>query len=131
MQRISEQVACFFDRYAWPGNVRELEHAIEAGLHMARGTELRLEDLPAHLQRSATASGIVQTQPEPQPSQAAVAVNPRELRGSLVNLEREAVLNALEQCKWNMSRASSLLGIPRQTLQYRLKVLGLMRPKEG
>lgn len=129
VQRVSEQVAAFFDRYGWPGNVRELEHAIEAGLHMVRGTELRLEDLPAHLQRAAAASGIVQVPPEL--PQVAVSVNPRELRGSLANLEREAVQHALVQCKWNMSRASSLLGIPRQTLQYRLKVLGLTRPKEG
>lgn len=130
VQRVNEQVRAFFDRYAWPGNVRELEHAIEAGLHMVRGAELQVEDLPAHLQRAAASSGFVPAPAAPE-QQVAVAVNPRELRGSLVTLEREAVLKALEQCKWNMSRTSNLLGIPRQTLQYRLKVLGLSRPKEG
>ena len=37
---------------------------------------------------------------------------------------------ALEEAGWNLSRAARILGLPRQTLQYRIKVLGLSRPHE-
>jgi len=38
------------------------------------------------------------------------------------------VQRALEETGWNLSRAARILGLPRQTLQYRIKVLGLQRP---
>ncbi|HWI52266.1 MAG TPA: sigma 54-interacting transcriptional regulator [Symbiobacteriaceae bacterium] len=129
---VESAVDQFFLAYAWPGNVRELEHAIEASLHMARGEKLGLQDLPAHLQRAAAGLGIVAAPAgPPAAAMAAVTVNPRELRASLARAERDALLAALEQCRWNLSEVSRLLAIPRQTLQYRIKVLGLTNPKTG
>lgn len=126
VQAVSAAVAQFFLNYAWPGNVRELEHAIQAGLHMARGETLGLQDLPAHLQRAAAAMGVTL----PAEKVTAVTVNPGELRTSLVRAEREVLLAALEQCKWNLSQVSRLLGLPRQTLQYRIKILGVRKPPQ-
>jgi arginine utilization regulatory protein len=123
VQGLSPQVEQFFMLYDWPGNVRELEHAIQAALHMASGETIQLADLPVHLQRAATSCGVG----EPSPDRV-LTVSPRELRGSLASAEREAVLEALRQCRWNLSRAARLLGLPRQTLQYRMKVLGIARP---
>jgi arginine utilization regulatory protein len=114
----------FFLAYGWPGNVRELEHAIQASLHMARGEQLTLNDLPAHLQRAAAGLGMAEAKA---PGAPEVVVNPRELKSSLVRAEREALLSALTQCDWNLSQVSRLLGMPRQTLQYRIKRLGLSR----
>ncbi|MDF2626337.1 MAG: sigma-54-dependent Fis family transcriptional regulator [Symbiobacteriaceae bacterium] len=118
----------FFLAYGWPGNVRELEHAVQASLHMAKGDKLILNDLPAHLQRAAGALRVeVPAGPEP----AEVSVNPRELKASLERAERGALLSALAQCDWNLSQVSRLLGMPRQTLQYRMKRLGLSRAETG
>lgn len=128
VRQVSPAVAQFFHTYTWPGNVRELEHAIEAGLHMAKGDQLGIEDLPAHLQRAAAACGVNVNEERPQRT---VTLTPQELRSSLATAEREAVLGALEQAGWNLSAAARLLGIPRQTLQYRMKVLGLARPNLG
>jgi arginine utilization regulatory protein len=133
-------VSRFCQAYNWPGNVRELEHAVEAGLNLARGEALSLADLPAHLQRAAAGMGIsdeqsgsagLQADTLPLAEQIALTVNPHELRHSLATAEREAVLGALDQCRWNLSRAARLLGLPRQTLQYRIKILGLQKPKTG
>lgn len=126
-RRLGPAVERFFQAYDWPGNVRELEHAIEAALQMAVGEEVTLADLPVHLQRAA---GAVEEPPaDPGPLAGAVAVNPRELRKNLTDLEREAVERALRECRWNLSRAARLLGLPRQTLQYRMKTLGLKKPE--
>lgn len=125
---LSSTAARFFAAYHWPGNVRELEHAVNAALHMAQGDLLLLTDLPAHLQRAAAALGTLE--PEPRAA-SSVRLSPGELRGALVAAEREAVLSALEQTGWNLSQASRLLGIPRQTLQYRIKILQLDRKMRG
>ncbi|HYF93413.1 MAG TPA: sigma 54-interacting transcriptional regulator [Symbiobacteriaceae bacterium] len=126
---VDAAVERFFAAYAWPGNVRELEHAVQASLHMARREKLVLRDLPAHLQRAA--AGLGEVVESPATAVPAATVNPRELRVSLARAEREALLSALEQCDWNLSRVSRLLGMPRQTLQYRIKVLGLTKPQMG
>ena len=120
---LAEPVQRFFATYGWPGNVRELEHAIEAGLHMAKGTEITLEDLPVHLQRAAgitPGDGMAVLPP--------VSVAGGELKAALAATEREAVLAALTQTGWNLSQTARLLGMPRQTLQYRIRILGLKRP---
>jgi arginine utilization regulatory protein len=130
VEAVSDQLARFFQTYGWPGNVRELEHAIEAGLHVAQGDVLRLDDLPAHLQRAAAASA--DTPPSDRGGEVAPkplrAVDTGELRGALAAVEREALADALSKCGWNLSRTSRLIGIPRQTLQYRIKILGLAKP---
>ncbi|MFZ5827261.1 MAG: sigma-54 interaction domain-containing protein [Bacillota bacterium] len=128
-RRLSPAVERFFLAHDWPGNVRELEHAIEAALQMATGEEVTLADLPVHLQRAAgTAEATRADQGLPSGSQA---INPRELRKNLTHLEREAVERALRECGWNLSRAARILGLPRQTLQYRIKTLGLKKPEAG
>lgn len=117
----SAEVERFFKSYHWPGNVRELEHAVEASVQMARGPIVELHDLPSHLQRvSAAPARALSVRP---------TIEPHELRSALTTTEREAILGALRHCRWNLSRTARLLGLPRQTLQYRLKVLGLPRTR--
>ncbi|MGE5674578.1 MAG: sigma-54 interaction domain-containing protein [Mycobacterium leprae] len=117
VERIADEVMQFFYIYSWPGNVRELEHAIEAGLHMAQGRELTMADLPTTLGRAAEAVN--------RPGHG------RQLRDALTEAEREAIRAALSECNGNLSRAAVLLGIPRQTLQYRIKILGLSETVKG
>lgn len=151
---VSEAVGRFFHRYSWPGNVRELEHAMEAGLHMAAGPQLEVQDLPPHLQRVAAECGAVATKGEATAGEVASAVAPAadpdggggsaarvrlpgapgapgELRGMLAVAEREVLTAALQESGWNLSRTARMLGIPRQTLQYRIRTLGLKRPEVG
>jgi len=115
-RRLSPEVEAFFASYSWPGNVRELEHAIESAVQMATGETITMADLPLHLQRAAELGLGEEAPPEP-----------HQLRETLAALEREAVARALEESDWNLSRAARRLGLPRQTLQYRIRVLGLAR----
>lgn len=125
-RHLSPEVERLFMTYAWPGNVRELEHAVEAAIQMATGSEIGLADLPGHLQRAAAGEGGPAA--EPAAVAEAVGLEPTELRQNLAYLERAAVERALAESGWNLSRAARTLGLPRQTLQYRIKVLGLSRP---
>ncbi|HLO04949.1 MAG TPA: sigma 54-interacting transcriptional regulator [Symbiobacteriaceae bacterium] len=131
--QVAPELIGFFERYTWPGNVRELEHALEAALQMAAGPELTLADLPLHLQRAATGRtlGIGAPRRERPPLQPTEAEEGQGLllRSAVKDLEREAIQQALSAAKGNLSQAAAILGLPRQTLQYRVKKLGL-RSKE-
>lgn len=118
--RLAPEVARFFQEYDWPGNVRELEHALEAAVQMGSGEYITMADLPPHLQRGS------KSLPNRTPDKSlALPSSPRELRSALNVAERTAVERALSQSGGNLSGAARLLGVPRQTLQYRIKLLDI------
>jgi DNA-binding NtrC family response regulator len=97
----------------WPGNVRELENACERLAVLAPGDELRLEDLPgAPAERQVERGAWFDQLPDGL---------------SLVDLERQAVVQALERAQGNISAAARLLGVPRHILVYRIEKHGLRR----
>jgi DNA-binding NtrC family response regulator len=91
--------------YSWPGNVRELENCVERALVMAPGSEIRSEDLPDEVIRSATSSSTK----EP-------IVGCR-----LKDYEHAAVLNALRVSGGNKRQASRILEISIATLYKKLR----------
>ncbi|MBI1921762.1 MAG: sigma-54-dependent Fis family transcriptional regulator [Geobacter sp.] len=95
--------------YSWPGNVRELENTVERLLILRRGDTIEPEDLPAQIgRRRAVAAGTK-------------VLNLPDEGYSLEELEREAVLEALERTGWNQTAAARFLRIPRHTLLYRME----------
>jgi arginine utilization regulatory protein len=115
---LSPAVLRFFKEYPWPGNVRELEHAVQAGLSLAGGPLVDLADLPAHMLagRGGRWSGPVLPA-----APAAIAEEPAPLRDQVQQVTERAIREAMAQAKGNVSQAARLLGLPRQTLQYRLR----------
>ncbi len=89
--------------HSWPGNARELRNVIERALVLAPGGPIE----PAHLSLSASAS-------EP-PS------------GTLKDMERQAVIRALEKAGGNRKEAARILGISLRNLQYKIKDYGLKK----
>ncbi len=96
--------------HRWPGNVRELEHAVERGVLVARGREIRTVDLPEAVQ-SLTPAGD-----DGGPGPAA---------GSLEEIERTSILRALETAGWNKQAAAQLLGLRRPTLYSKMRRHGI------
>lgn len=101
-------------QHSWPGNVRELENAVEQSVILQCGAFVDTADLPAALRENA---------PSPAPA-------PREdkgicLGGSLDDLEREAILQALRQTNDSKTEAAERLGISRKTLYLKLKRYGM------
>ena len=99
--------------HAWPGNVRELKSVIERALLVADGA-IDVEDL-----------GLATAAPRA-PSSAPSAGT---LADDLAELERTRILEALETCGGNQTRAAELLGMPRRTFVKRLATLGIRRPR--
>jgi two-component system nitrogen regulation response regulator NtrX len=95
--------------YSWPGNIRELRNTVERMAILTRGEVIEAEAVPVEI-RIARSSGT--------------RGNLREAKESA---EREHILRALEESKWNVSSAARVLGMERTNLHKRIKALGLMR----
>jgi two-component system response regulator PilR (NtrC family) len=102
-------------RYAFPGNVRELENILERAITLCEGNQIDVADL--QLPDSATGT--------PQLPDAELAPGAVPLDTYMDEVEKEALLKALEQTRYNKTAAAKLLGITFRALRYRLKKLGL------
>jgi two-component system response regulator PilR (NtrC family) len=102
-------------RYAFPGNVRELENILERAITLCEGNRIGAADL--HLP-DIVAEPVTDTATELEPGAV-------PLDTYMDNVEKEALLKALEQTRYNKTAAAKLLGITFRALRYRLKKLGL------
>ncbi len=101
-------------RYRWPGNVRELQNVVKHGAALALGPEIREDDLPEELERPLT--------PGPPGDLARGPAEPEALK-ALAQIEREHILRVLAACGDSQAKAARILGIGRNTLWRKLRVL--------
>ena len=110
--------------YDWPGNVRELKNTIERAAIMAEGEELRAQDLPDEIT------------PEAKEVKPAVGTNDEgglavpftaDFREDRREFERRYISRCLEHTQGNVTKAAEILGMHRQSLQHKLRQLGLGR----
>jgi DNA-binding NtrC family response regulator len=107
VQNVSSDAMTALMNYSWPGNVRELEHAIERAVIVARGTSIRLRELPPEVS---------------QKSRQPVAGDNLDLPA----LERAAIERALERFRGNRRQAAEALKISTVTLWRKMKQYGLV-----
>jgi len=110
--------------YEWPGNVRELRNAVERAVVLAEGDTIEATDLPPQLAES---RGAVD------PLDAALAGLPfAEARDRAMDaFERRFLAAALERHGGNVSATARALDLHRQSLQKKLRQLGLTREAPG
>jgi two-component system, NtrC family, response regulator PilR len=99
-------------RYDFPGNVRELENILERSLALCDGKVIREVDL--HLTESRDVSAPITAGERTLP-----------LHEYLDQVEREQIMKALEQTRFNKTAAAKVLGITFRSLRYRLDRLGI------
>jgi DNA-binding NtrC family response regulator len=92
--------------YEWPGNVRELQNAIERSVVIAKGRDIRPEELPIFSMES---MGIHQEK-------------------SLKRMEKEHIATILQMNHWNISKSAKILDIDRSTLYNKLKLYKIQKP---
>src|SRR4030095_594481 len=97
-------------RHPWPGNIRELQNAIERGLITSEGSLVTAAHLAISLPSERT---ILRKEPEP--------VLPAASSVDLHELERKAIVDALQRTHGHKARAGALLGLTRFQLYSRLK----------
>ena len=98
-------------QYEWPGNIRELQNFVERAVILSSGTVLRppLTELRNSARPSSTQNGH---------------------GGSLEEAEREHIVGMLKETAWVLGGnqgAAAKLGIPRTTLRYKMRRLGIPR----
>lgn len=122
---LSTQAAQALANYQFPGNVRELENILERAIALADDNVIDIEDLqlPDHTSNNA-ADPITEQQaksaPPLQPQAKDCAHNL-----SLIDQEKQAITQALEQTRWNKTAAAKLLGLSLRQLRYRLSKLDI------
>jgi two-component system, NtrC family, response regulator AtoC len=100
-------------QHRWPGNVRELRNVLEQAVLLHPGQTIEAE----HLALSRLGK-----------TGMAVSAPPATSEETLSEVERRALLQALDSNHWNVSRAARALGISRDTLRYRIEKFDLDAP---
>ncbi len=94
--------------YDYPGNVRELENAIEYAVAFTKGDEITGQSLPVPFRKTTTHK-----------------MDLKPLKAARCEFERSLVKAALQECQGNISKTARLLDIHRQSLQQKIKELGI------
>ena len=105
---IDSQAKSAIYNYNWPGNIRELRNCIESAVVMCSGEEIKLEDLPPTVSKSAGDQSIN------------IPAN-----ATLDEAEKIIILQTLAANKNNKSKTADLLGIGRKTLHRKLEEYGI------
>jgi DNA-binding NtrC family response regulator len=111
--------------YNWPGNVRELKNTIDRAVIMADGDEVIPKDLPDEITAGMSKSTIVEgADSEIDGLRVPFTADFREDRREF---ERRYITRCLEHTQGNVTRAAEILDMHRQSLQHKLRQLGLGR----
>ena len=99
--------------YDFPGNVRELENILERAVTLSDGHNITPEDLqlPDTHKRDEALSDPVKDK--------------KKLDTYLDDVEKQMIIDALEESRWNKTKAAKKLGLTLRALRYRLEKLGL------
>jgi DNA-binding NtrC family response regulator len=109
VETVSADAMTVLMNYSWPGNVRELEHAIERAVIVARGTSVKVRELP----------------PEVSQKTQKTLVRSTDDNLDLHAQERAMIARALERFRGNRRQAADALKISTVTLWRKMKEYGL------
>ncbi|MGL6108389.1 sigma-54 interaction domain-containing protein [Romboutsia sp.] len=141
IQEINKDLLYILEQYNWPGNIRELEHIME-NLFIACEDDKKIIDLEClteYIKDELSLNNDIDTR---NINNSIEKINDDicndlnlyldteeslSLSDILKNIEKEIIINVLEDTNWNISHASKKLNIIRQSLIYRMKKLGILK----
>jgi two-component system nitrogen regulation response regulator NtrX len=120
--RLSREAMAAIERYDWPGNVRELKNALERSLVLCRGEEIGVPDLPEEVARG---ESLLQKHSGEERDHG---LSEKDFREAKRKFEVAYLTKQLGDHRWNVSRTAATIGLHRQSLQEKLRELGIRRP---
>lgn len=121
-KKLTREAIAAIERYDWPGNVRELKNALERSLVLCRGEEIGVQDLP---------NEVVTQEAAPHKNSNCGNENgfsEKDFREAKRKFEVAYLTKQLMDHRWNVSRTAATIGLHRQSLQEKLRELGIRRP---
>lgn len=103
----TKEVEGLFYKYNWPGNVREIKHVIEAAMNICMEEYIALSDLPIYLNDEIDEKEDIDS------------IKP--FNQVMESIEKKLIIKALKKAKGNVSNTANILGLARQTLQYKIQ----------
>jgi DNA-binding NtrC family response regulator len=95
--------------YNWPGNIRELKNVLERALFTSQSSTIDVDDIQLSDDQAAGAVGLTDR--------------------NLKELEKEAVLEALEKTNYVQKDAAKLLGISKRVIHYKIQQFNIKHPR--
>ena len=114
---VSKELMDLLVEYDWPGNVRQLQNTIERMVILSKKDILTPEDLPKELKHSKISS-----QKE---NKNIIEINDTELPKTVEQIEKEAIIKALEEANYVIKNAAKLLGMTPRQIRYRMDRYGI------
>jgi DNA-binding NtrC family response regulator len=121
-RRLTKEALAALEAHDWPGNIRELKNALERAMVLSRGEEIQAADLPEEVLKR---SPIL---PKVGDGGADLGLGESDFREAKRKFEVAYLRRQLTAHRWNISRTAATIGLHRQSLQERLRELGIRRP---
>ncbi len=120
--KISKPALKVLLEYDWPGNARQLRNCIERAIVLTDNEEITLDALPEEI-----LSDQKRDHPISKPSNSNLSSGSLDLRSAKKEFERHFIENSLDLAGGNVTKAAGMLGMHRQSLQHKIKELGLSK----
>ncbi len=114
--KITDELMEVLINYDWPGNVRQLQNTLERMVILAKGEYLTPENLPTDIKRQIKI-------PKESKDDTSIKIGKKivELPKTVEQLEREAIIKALEETNYVIKKAAEKLGMTPRQVRYRIE----------
>jgi len=123
-------VIAVLERHSWPGNIRELRNTIERAMLLSAGGPVEPHHLALEPPRARRDSNTTMPIERVSSIDLVTRPSPPSLAHAVAELERQRIVETLNACGGNQTRAARALGISRNTLLARLDAYGFPRPRK-
>jgi two-component system response regulator AtoC len=120
IQGFTKEAMELIHNYSWPGNIRQLQNAIERALILEESQWIGVDNLNLADQRTSRHAYMSASPPESSSFSTSV---------SLIEQEKQRILEALENNDWIQKRACKELGVTPRTLNYKIRKFGITHKK--